>query len=41
MPQIRDGYRGAAVLLGLNADLLLFVAALFGALLAAGYLAAL
>ncbi|MFU8834620.1 hypothetical protein [Roseovarius autotrophicus] len=38
MRQIKDGYRGASVLLGLNADLLLFLAALAVALIAASYL---
>lgn len=38
---IREGYRGASLLLGLHADLLLFGAALFVALLLAGCLATL
>lgn len=38
MQQLRDGYRGIAVLIELNADLLLFVATLCGALAVVGYL---
>jgi len=41
MPQLKDGYRGAAILLGLHADLLFFVTTLVAALLAASYLASL
>ncbi len=38
MPSLRDAYRGASVLVGINADLLLFAATLAAALMAAGYL---
>jgi len=38
MPSFRKTYRGAAVLIGVNADLLLFAAALAAALMVAGYL---
>jgi hypothetical protein len=38
MTGFKDAYRGATVLIALNADLLLFVATLAAALLAAGYL---
>lgn len=37
MQQIRNGYRGARVLLHVNADFLLYVATLGAALLAAAY----
>ena len=35
MPSLRDAYRGASVLVGINADLLLFAATLAAALMAA------
>jgi len=38
MPILKDVSRGAAVLIGVNADLLLFAATLVMALLAAGYI---
>lgn len=38
MPSFKDAYRGAAVLIGVNADLLLFAVTLAAALIAAGYL---
>jgi hypothetical protein len=38
MQQIKNGYRGLGVLIGMNADLLLYVATLALALFAAGYL---
>jgi hypothetical protein len=38
MTGLRNTYRGATVLIALNADLLLFVATLAAALVAAGYL---
>jgi len=41
MSGLKDAYRGATVLIGLNADLLLFAATLAAALMAAGYLGSL
>jgi len=41
MPSFRDAYRGAVVLIGVHADLLLFAATLAAALIAAGYLSTL
>jgi hypothetical protein len=41
MRTIKDGYRGVHVLFRLNADLLLFAATLFVALVVAGYLSTL
>ncbi|HKL65277.1 MAG TPA: hypothetical protein VJ886_04120 [Roseovarius sp.] len=38
MPSLKDVSRGAAVLIGVHADLFLFAATLAMALLAAGYL---
>lgn len=38
MSGLKNAYRGATVLIGLNADLLLFGTTLAAALLAAGYL---
>ena len=38
MQQIKNGYRGLGVLIGMNADLLLYVVTLALALFAAGYL---
>jgi hypothetical protein len=38
MSGLRDAYHGARLLIGLNADLLLFAATLAAALVAAGYL---
>ncbi|WP_417727592.1 hypothetical protein [Roseovarius sp.] len=37
MQQLKDGYRGASVLLHVNADLLLYLLTLAVALLAGGY----
>ncbi|MFB9151119.1 hypothetical protein [Roseovarius ramblicola] len=41
MPSFRKTYRGAVVLFGVNADLLLFTATLVAALMAAGFLGSL
>lgn len=38
MTSLKHAYRGATVLVALNADLLLFIATLAAALIAAGYL---
>jgi len=41
MSQFRNGYRSIGVLIGVNADLLIFAATLAVALFTAGYLASL